>query len=199
MQDETIQFRTKESQSLQNLQEQAIGLANLKATPIVPKAVLPKIENIHAKPRVAPSSEVIKVLMEQEKRDMIARENMQAFDPPQENLPETPPSFYHELHGQTMLANVMGLDLDNERTLEINNYILQKMQVGKLEDTKENYEKVLNRLLAKNNLSMNQKKAYLINKLSLYLYMGNDDLDDTDKLLMSILNQRRGKRHGIRR
>lgn len=149
-------------------------------------------DNTHSSRPIPRSPELVQRIMEQEASDREARANIQGAEP--EGKLETPASLYHQLHGETMLRSVMGLSNDNAHTEEINNYILEKMRIGKMQDTKANFEKVLGRLLAKNNLSMNQQKPYLISKLHLYLH-GN--LDEEDTLINSIIKGSR--RSGIRR
>lgn len=157
-----------------------------------------KPKDIHVERVVPPAPEVYQARMEQEQRDREARDRLaQGFDP--ETSIDTPASIFHEIHGETMLRNVMDLGMDNAQTEFINNYVLQKMRVGKMQDTQQNYEKVLDRLLSKNNLSRNQQKAYVMNKLYLSLYLNNHDLDEEDNLLLSIINRKGAKRHGVRR
>lgn len=156
-----------------------------------PKFIEPN--NVHSTPIKPKSAEVIQTLLEQETRDREARERMIGVEP--ETSVETPASIYHEIHGETMLKSVMELSSDNALTEEINNYILSKMRIGKMQDTRDNFEKVLNRLLAKNSVSRIQQKPYLINKLHMYL---NSQPDEEDDLILSII-KKGARRNGLRR
>lgn len=188
MQDESVQFRTGNIEGLASQLHQ-------------PEVVKPKVTvdpnqfgNPIRKNPVEP--QFLQGILEQEQRDRIARDSLRPGVPIDENA-EVPVSMWTEVHGETPLKVIFGIDSDNANTMAINDYILQKMIVGKMEDTKSNYEKVLSKLLAHNNLSMNQQKPYLLRRLSLYLNGRN--LSDDDDIVLSILNAKRGKKNGIRR
>jgi len=100
---------------------------------------------------------------------------------------EMPASIHQETNGRTILSDLFELK-DNYQTFIIDKYILQKMKVGKLEDNTENYKKVLSRLMAKNRVSFNQQKPYVLKKL--YLYLTGRKTDEEDDLVISILNQK---------
>lgn len=107
--------------------------------------------------------------------------------------PTPPASIYQEMTGGTLLSDTLNVR-DNHQTYMLDQYILQKMNVGKLQDTKENYEKVLHTLMSKNRINLSQDRNYVLNKL--YLYLSGKDLDNEDDLVISILTKKGVRLYG---
>lgn len=106
---------------------------------------------------------------------------------------ETPPSIYSELHGRTIISELFKV-LDTAHTTALNSYIVQKMHVGKMQDTRENYERVLHNLMAKNNVNERQDSGYVLQRLALYL--NGSRMDDEDSLVLAVI--KKGAKHGKR-
>lgn len=152
-------------------------------------------ENVFARPVKRPESSVIDRLAAKELEDRMARREVEQGFETTANVP-VPASFYQELKGKSVVRDLLGVDEDTAETLYLNNYVLQKMRTGKMQDTKENFEKVFNRLLARNDLGRNQRPDYIIQKL--YLYLSKKDIDEEDDLVRSLISKHRGRRHGRR-
>lgn len=198
MQDESIQLRPISDHLLS---EQKAGIQELAKFTVAQQQREKErqfireqgvVENIFSKPIKKPESALVEKLASQELQDRIARDKMeQGFESP--NKVEVPASLYQQLNGKTVLRSVLGLERDDAETLYINDYILQKMRTGKMQDTRENFEKVFNRLLARNNLGRSQKSDYILHKLNLYLSTKN--IDEEDDLVRSLISKHRGRRN----
>jgi hypothetical protein len=100
-----------------------------------------------------------------------------------QSIPTAPPSIFTELNGKTYLAQTLGIK-GEEDTTEINGFILEKMRLDHLEDTQENYDKVLDELLSRVGISRGHQKDFLLHKISMYLR--SKEISDEDNLVLAI-------------
>lgn len=157
---------------------------------------LKPVDNVFSRPVRKIDSELIDKLTAKENADRAASKQLEQGFEVDAGVP-VPASLYQELNGKTVVRALLGIEKDSPETLYLNNYVLQKMRAGKMQDTKENFEKVFNRLLARNDLGRNQRPDYIIQKL--HLYLSKKDVDEEDDLVRSLISKHRGRRNGIRR
>lgn len=152
-------------------------IAALPAPVNTPVIEAPPVEqNIHARPLELTSEEFRAV-----NREPLVKQPYSYV--PQIEVP-APPSIHESVKGKTFLAQDLGVD-ESSMSASVNDFILQKMQLEKLQDDANAYRSVLKALYDKFGINEHMEHVAIVETLYHNLFVKG--LDESDYLVMTIL------------
>lgn len=100
---------------------------------------------------------------------------------------EVTPFIQTQLKGTSYLKDTLRIPEDTTDSLYINEFIVEKMMAGKMKDTKENYDYILDRLMNKASVNRRQTPDYILKRIGIYLRNGGQE---DDSLILSIMGRK---------